>query len=130
MAKLPHHAINWFDIPAADIHRARDFYGTVLGYELDLNEDQPGFPMALFPVAEPGENIVAGALVPAMNGLTLGAGTTVYLTVDDLDGALSRVESAGGKIAEPAFDTPWGRMAYILDTEGNRVALHKHELHS
>lgn len=124
MAKLPVNAISWFDIPVSDLERARSFYSTVLGNELPLDESQPDFPMAMFPVAEVGENVVGGALV--LGNEANGASTTVYLTVDDVDSALSRVESAGGKAPEPAFDTPYGRMAFITDSEGNRVALHQY----
>jgi uncharacterized protein len=130
MPSLPRNAINWFDIPVHDIARARAFYSTVLGNELTLDESQPGFPMAMFPVADATELSVGGALVPARDGQTPGPGTTVYLDVADLDASLSRVEAAGGQIAAPAFDTPWGRMAFIVDTEGNRVGLHAYQLQS
>jgi len=44
---------------------------------------------------------------------------------EDLSIALSKVESAGGKILLPKTAIgPNGFMAHILDTEGNKVALH------
>jgi predicted enzyme related to lactoylglutathione lyase len=132
MARLPKHAINWFDIPVADMERARLFYGAVLGNEPALVEDTPPeFPMAMFAVAEPGEGIISGALVMSneATGQTPGGATTVYFNVEDVEAALSRVEAAGGKIQEPAFDTPFGKIAYITDSEGNRVGIHEHALH-
>jgi hypothetical protein len=130
MAKLPVNAISWFEIPAADLERARRFYSAVLGNELDIQEASPGFPMGMFPVAEAGENIVGGALVAGEGYEPSAKGTMVYLTVADVEEALSRVESAGGKAPEEAFETPWGRMVFIYDSEGNRVALHQHALHT
>jgi predicted enzyme related to lactoylglutathione lyase len=126
MARLPRHAIHWFDIPVTDLDRARRFYDAVLGYGLELHDENPDFPMAVFPVADPGEVSIGGALVKGP-GETPGVGATVYLAVDDVDGALSRVENAGGQIQEPAVDTPYGRIAFIIDSEGNRVGLHERE---
>lgn len=126
MARLPVNAITWFEIPAADLERARRFYSAILGNELTVEEPAPGFPMGMFPVAEAGENVVGGALVQGEGYQPAATGTMVYLSVENVDAALSRVESAGGKAPEPAFDTPYGRMAFIYDSEGNRVALHQY----
>ena len=53
-------------------------------------------------------------------------GTTVYLNAGhDLGVHLARVEKAGGKVLMPKTDIGEnGFMAQILDTEGNKVALH------
>jgi predicted enzyme related to lactoylglutathione lyase len=55
----------------------------------------------------------------------------VYFTAHsgDLSNELARVEAAGGKILVPRKEIgpDYGFMAVILDTEGNRVALHSKE---
>jgi len=54
-------------------------------------------------------------------------GTLVYLNGDpDLQPILSRVPGAGGKVLLEKTDIGGGLgfMAHILDSEGNRVALH------
>jgi predicted enzyme related to lactoylglutathione lyase len=51
----------------------------------------------------------------------------VYLNAgDDLDGAVARVEAAGGKVllGKTRISEDIGSIAHFLDTEGNRVALH------
>jgi predicted enzyme related to lactoylglutathione lyase len=37
---------------------------------------------------------------------------------------IDRVETAGGKVLVPKTAIPAGQISIILDTEGNRVALH------
>ncbi|HNP53532.1 MAG TPA: hypothetical protein PKK69_02900, partial [Ferruginibacter sp.] len=54
-------------------------------------------------------------------------GPLVYLNANpDVQLVLNRVEAAGGKIIVPKTEISpeYGFMAVIIDTEGNRVALH------
>ena len=41
-------AINWFEIPVTDFERAKKFYETVLGAEMQVME-MPGMKSAFFP---------------------------------------------------------------------------------
>ena len=44
---------------------------------------------------------------------------------DDLEPVVNRVEAAGGRVLAPRFEMgEWGVAAFIVDTEGNKVALH------
>jgi uncharacterized protein len=53
-------------------------------------------------------------------------GPLVYLNVHGrLDEAVEAVEPSGGKILEPKTPIgPFGFRAVVLDSEGNRIALH------
>jgi uncharacterized protein len=119
-------AINWFEIPVADMSRAKRFYGTVMGAELQDSElAAPGERMAIFPTET--QEGVSGALLQSPNAKPAGDGTTVYLNVGpSIDTWLSRVEQAGGQIAVPKTALPpgMGFFAHIIDSEGNRVGLH------
>lgn len=118
------HALNWFEIPALDLARARRFYGTVLGTELaevPFGDDL----MAMFPTSE---EAVGGCLIqghtvqPPSEG-----GTVVYLDASpSIDAAVARVAEAGGAVIVPVTALPpgMGHFAVIRDTEGNRVGLH------
>ena len=117
-------ALNWFEIPATDINRAVKFYNAVLGVEMEPIEMMPGFHMAMLPY-EPSKGVGGGILqgegyVPSTDG------TVVYLNGgEDLSVPLGRVEAAGGQVLQPKTDIGEnGFMAYILDTEGNKVGLH------
>ncbi len=116
-------AINWFEIPAVNLDRAVTFYDAILGHPLrrgEFNHIPHGFFAA-------DEQAVAGAVVlvpeyqPSING------AVVYLNAGfDLDGILSRVAAAGGKVVMPKMDiAPQGFIAQIVDTEGNKVGLHQ-----
>lgn len=117
--------IAWFEIPAADLDRARKFYETVLGVALQEMSLANQLRMAVFPVEA---GAVGGALCqhpgfyrPSHDG------TLVYLNGDpDLQLVLGRVASAGGRVIVPKtqISPEHGYMAVFEDSEGNRVALH------
>jgi predicted enzyme related to lactoylglutathione lyase len=116
-------ALNWFEIPVTDLARAKQFYGRVL--QADLREESmTGREMAILPYQDGG---VGGALIKGEPHTPSAQGTVVYLNAgDDLAGALSRVEAAGGKVVMGAtrLSDQIGSIAMFLDSEGNRVALH------
>lgn len=116
------HAINWFEIPAANFERAKKFYETVLGIEMTA---LPDMKYALFP-ADMAKGEIGGGLVEEENYERSEKGALIYLNGgEDLAVPLSRVEAAGGKILIPKRSIgPNGFMAIFNDTEGNRVAFH------
>jgi hypothetical protein len=114
-------ALNWFEIPAADMARAVKFYSAILGTALEAGPTAPGYQMAAFPVEG-----VGGALMSGPGYVPSAEGALVYLNGgDDLNGILDRVEAAGGKIVTPKTGIgQHGFFAIFLDSEGNRMALH------
>jgi predicted enzyme related to lactoylglutathione lyase len=119
------HAVNWFEIPATDLTRARVFYETVFDFTMTELSLPNGLRMALFPV-EPGG--VGGALNAHPDFYLPGEqGSLVYLNGNpDLQTVLDRVPAAGGEVLMPKsrISEEHGYMALFRDTEGNRVALH------
>lgn len=119
-------AINWFEIPANDITRAKKFYESIFNFEMPELDIGDGLKMALFP-AESGT--VGGTLIQNSEWYVPSDshGPLVYLNANpDLQDILDRVEEAGGKITIPKrmITEENGFMAVIVDSEGNRVALH------
>lgn len=115
-------ALNWFELPARNFERAVKFYNVLLDAQLHV-EDFRGTPNAVFPFKDPG---MSGSIVKRDGDQPATSGALIYLNVaDDLDGALARVEPAGGKVIVPKthIGEP-GYIAIIVDTEGNRVGLH------
>lgn len=118
-------ALNWFEIPALDIDRAKRFYEDIFGFEMGTM-DMKNNKMAFFPYA-PGSGKASGALVEGEWYKPSQEGPLIYLNGNpDLATILGKVQDAGGSVVlyktEIAEDI--GYMAIFIDSEGNRVALH------
>jgi len=111
----------WFDIPVADLERAAAFYRGVLGITVHV-EKTPGFS---FGVLEHDQGN-GGCLVPKQGEISSSSGVLVYLNANGrLREAVRQVEALGGKVVEPVHPLgPHGFRAIVIDSEGNRVALH------
>ena len=120
-------AIHWFEIPVANIERAKKYYDAVLPADIqvmDLIESQ-GSKLGMLH----GGDGVSGAIVEnSQHGyIPSKEGSLVYLVVNSIDASLAQVEGSGGKILLPK--TSLGEMdpgftAWIEDTEGNCVGLY------
>ena len=113
----------WIDIPVLNLDRAISFYSAVLGTQLG-RMDYPGMSLGFLPGQESGG--VSGCLFESETIKPSDQGPLVYL---DCTGRLSEaeiaVEPAGGKVLQSKHAIgPHGFRVVILDSEGNRVALH------
>ena len=115
--------IVWVDIPVLDIERARRFYSALL----DMNLEVKTHNKTTFVPFLHKDDEVAGCLVEDLNfQASQVTGPLVYLNVHGrLDDALQTINEHGGKILERKEEIkPWGYRAIIMDSEGNRIALH------
>jgi uncharacterized protein len=112
----------WVDIPVLDLDRAIAFYGAVLGKEIKVQE-HPGFKIGLLP-SEGDET--GGCLFVSAKDKPSDHGPLIYLNVEGrLDQAEAAVVAGKGKVLEPKHQIgPYGFRSVILDSEGNRLALH------
>ncbi|MFM9908244.1 MAG: VOC family protein [Chitinophagaceae bacterium] len=120
-------AISWFEIGATDLERATKFYETIFGITL-APLDLPNIKMRMFPL-EDMMTQVGGAVVDSggFHKPSATDGPLIYLNGNpDVQIVLDKVEAAGGKITVPKtmISPEHGYMAVIMDTEGNRIALH------
>ena len=118
--------LNWFEIPVSDFSRAKKFYETIFGIQM---QDMPmgDIQMAFFPY-NPGSGKLSGALCYGeMYKPGSGGGPLVYFNGNpNLQASLDKVESAGGKVLVPKTEIgpEIGHFAIFMDSEGNTVALH------
>ena len=114
--------IVWCDIPVLDLDRAVKFYSAVLGQAV-RKQEFPGMTIGVLPHND-GE--VGGCLFTSAEEKPSDKGTMIDLNANGrLDDALSAVTTNGGKIAQPKHPIgPFGFRAIVLDSEGNRIALH------
>lgn len=127
---MKENVVGWFEIPVSDMDRAAKFYEAV--FDINLSRHIFGnFEMAWFPEAE-SQIGSAGSLVKSdKNYKPSTEGVLIYFTAQsgDLENELGKVEKAGGKVlmSKTPVSEEYGFMALILDTEGNRIALHSHK---
>jgi uncharacterized protein len=116
------HALSWFELPVTDIDRSVAFYTTILGTSLGAIAEADGRRYAMFPA----EDGVSGAIVQGEGYVPSTEGALVFLNAGDvLQPVVDRVETAGGRVLLPRMEMgEYGAAAFIVDTEGNKVALH------
>jgi len=105
--------IVWFEIPAAETSRAKEFYGSLFGWQFQASED-----MDYHMTFEGGGGIYGGSE---------DKGVKVYFGVEDMQAALDRVRELGGEPGEPQEIPGFGVYALCTDTEGNSFGLLRQE---
>ena len=119
-------SLNWFEIPAVDITRAKKFYESIFSIQMMDMGEMMGMKMAGFP-AEMGNGKASGGLVQGPMHKPSTDGAVVYLNANpNIQTVIDRIEKSGGKMLMPKtqISPEIGYMAFFVDTEGNRMALH------
>jgi hypothetical protein len=118
-------ALNWFEIPATDIDRAKAFYEKIFEVEM-MVIDMMDTKMAMFPTEPPHSG---GGLVQGPDHKPSKEGAVIYLNGNpNLQLVLDRIEAAGGEITmQKTSIGESGFMAFFEDSEGNLVGLHSGE---
>lgn len=119
-------SLNWFEVPVLDIARAQKFYETIFGVPMSAMQEMMGMKMVGFPAGmESGK--AGGALTQSEYHKPSMDGCVIYLNANpDMQPIVDRIEAAGGKVIMPktVISPEIGYMAFFIDTEGNRMALH------
>jgi uncharacterized protein len=109
---MPNH-MSHFAVNCEDVLRAKSFYEGVFGWKF-----APWGPPGFYNTQDAG---VMAALqkrreiVPGRPG-----GFECTISVDDIDAAIARIESSGGRIVMPKATIPTvGTLVFFEDTEGN-----------
>ncbi|RZJ32720.1 MAG: VOC family protein [Chryseobacterium sp.] len=120
--------LTWFEIPVADVQRAKAFYESILGIEMvyrsDGNDEAVFFPYDP-KVTQATSGRVTGVLTKKEGNSPSEIGTLVYINASpNIQEVLDRVEIAGGTIIRQKIEIPAGFIAIIKDSEGNKIGLH------
>lgn len=115
--------IVWVDIPVVDLDRAIAFYSAVLGCVV-TKEGGPGFVFGLLPHA--GADVGGCLVLTGDDNAPSRLGPLIYLNAEGrLPQAIQAVAAQGGQVLQAVHQIgPHGARAIVLDSEGNRVALH------
>lgn len=118
-----------FELPAADLARARKFYGSVFGWNLQ-EWPMPDGSMYVGIHTTPIDEKTRAPLKPgAINGGMMlktkeVTSPIIAMQVDSVDERIVQVKKAGGKVVKPKTDIlGMGFYAYVQDTEGNVIGL-------
>ena len=111
----------WFDIPVADLDRAAGFYAAVLGIAVH-KEECDGMSFCVLEHQDGN----GGCLVENKTEIAADKGLLVYLNVDNrIRDAVAQVSPHGGQVTQEIHAIgPYGYRSIVLDSEGNRIALH------
>ncbi|MGZ8631540.1 MAG: VOC family protein [Actinomycetota bacterium] len=122
------HKVVHFEIPADDIDRAKGFYGSIFGWQLQTMSMGDGdYTIAMTtPVDEQSQlPTEPGAINGGMMQRTERTpGPVITIDVDAIDEALQQIEAGGGSTVTPRTPIPgMGAFAYFKDPEGNVMGL-------
>ena len=119
-----------FEIPADDVARAKEFYGSIFEWELqDYPEMQYTIAMTV-PVDDKQMPTQPGAINGGMmkRSNTTPSSPVLTIEVQSIDEALKKIEAGGGETVTPRTPIPnMGAFAYFKDTEGNTLGLFETE---
>lgn len=111
------HAIEHFEIPVDDINRAQNFYKDLFGWE--ITSAGPNF--ADYLIVNTGKGSIGGGMMKRSNPEQQ---ILNYITTENIDEALTKLEKLGGQILMPKMPIEGiGWNAVVKDTEGNHFGL-------
>ncbi len=118
--------IGWVEIPVTDLDRAEKFYKEYFGFEFQRQSEMNGFTMSWFPMDMEGYGS-AGTLMKGPSYVPSYNGSIVYFAAPEgsVEKGLAKAQEHGIKIILPKMNIGEnGFVAFIEDSEGNRIAIH------
>ncbi len=104
--------IDYIEMNVADVERSKAFYGKAFGWT--FKDYGPTY-------CEFADGRLTGGFTS--DSRPTPGGPLVIMYADDLAGAQSRVEAAGGRISKAIFDFPGGQRFHFLDPDGYELAV-------
>ncbi len=109
----------WNELATRDVEAAKKFYSEAFPIEPQGTEWDPTYT-----TLNVNGRAVAG-LMPMPEGYPpqVPAHWATYFAVEDTDATIAKATELGGKVRQPATDTPAGRMAVVADPQGGVFAV-------
>lgn len=114
-------AMTWAEVCTREGTKARDFYSKVM----DLPAHQMPGGMQYWTLGPESEAKCGIMHMDDKFPKEIPNHWTVYFAVADTDASVAKIEKLGGKLLHPAFDTPYGRIAQVMDPWGAKFAIIK-----
>jgi predicted enzyme related to lactoylglutathione lyase len=116
-----------FEIPVDDLERAKGFYSSVFGWQLQTMPDMDDYTIAM--TTDVDQQTQSPTQPGAINGALMkrsadAPAPVLTVQVDSVDTALKQIEAEGGSTLRPRTEIPgMGAFGYFRDPEGNVVGL-------
>ncbi|MCG2622479.1 VOC family protein [Arthrobacter sp. I2-34] len=106
----------WHELFTRDYPATVKFYQDVFGWDTSVMGDTDDFRYTTLGANENAKAGImdAGAFLPE----GVPAHWRAYFAVEDADAAIVKAQALGGKVVQPAEDTPFGRVATLTDPTG------------
>jgi predicted enzyme related to lactoylglutathione lyase len=105
----------WNELMTRDVGKAKDFYGTALGWSFQ-SLPMGDFEYVMLKVGERDNGGMMAMEGPMWEGVP--PHWMVYFAVADVDATCKKIEETGGKVCVPPTDIPVGRFAVVNDPQG------------
>lgn len=106
----------WFEVAGKDHQALKSFYGELFDWQF---QDMDGMPYSVVPPTDGG---IPGGVGAAPDGQP--GHVTFYVQVDDVEAALAKAESLGGKRVMGPMAVPGGtQIALFTDPEGHPIGV-------
>jgi uncharacterized protein len=117
-----------FEIPADDLDRAKSFYGSVFGWDLQTMPMPGGEYTSVMTTPVDSDTQMPTEAGGINGGMMVRDDRTpapvITIDVEAIDDALGKIESEGGSMVTPRTEIPgMGAFAYFKDSEGNVMGL-------
>jgi predicted enzyme related to lactoylglutathione lyase len=107
--------VTWFEVAGKDREALKGFYSQLFDWKLSDMEEMP------YTGVEASDGGIPGGIGQAPEGHP--GHVIFYVSVEDIDAALERIESLGGKRGMGPMEIPAGQIAHFSDPEGHVVGL-------
>jgi uncharacterized protein len=107
--------IDYIELPALDLEKAKDFYGNVFGWLFDdYGPDYCAFRNS---------GLTGGFYRAPLHASSSQGSALVVIYADDLEGTQRRVADHGGVIIKKIFSFPGGLRFHFTDPNDNEMAV-------
>ena len=112
----------WHELYSRDFAASKDFYGKVFGTGLETVGDTDDFR---YSAITSGQTQYAG-IMDADSFLPEGVPSHwgVYFSVEDVSATVAKATELGATVIQTPEDTPFGRLATVIDPTGAQVKFH------
>lgn len=125
-----HGVPSWLDLATPDPDAAKTFYAELFGWS--YTDEPTNHPGVDYTMARSGGRATAGMMLLSdeMRAGGMPPVWSTYVTVDDLEATVARVEAAQGAVLQPPMEVmESGRMAVIADPSGAALGLWEARAH-